>query len=89
MSFQIHTDTCTDVNIGMGIGILISEAIISKSAVDTQQALMKKRSSWNLTMCHTGNSESLMAMPTENEISNFPPHSFYVQPNSSHGVDIQ
>lgn len=42
MSFQIHTDTYTDVNIGMGIGILISEAIISKSAVDTSASFDEK-----------------------------------------------
>ena len=34
MSFYIHTDACTDINVGMGIGISIPEAMISKSTID-------------------------------------------------------
>lgn len=34
MSFYIHTDAYTDVNVGMGIGILIPEAMISESIID-------------------------------------------------------
>ena len=45
MSFQIHTDTYTDVNVGMGIGILISEAMISKLIIDKLASFDKKRSS--------------------------------------------
>ena len=33
-SFYIHTDAYTDVNVGMGIGILILEAMISKSTIE-------------------------------------------------------
>jgi hypothetical protein len=33
-SFYIHTDAYTDVNVGMGIGILIPEAMILKSTID-------------------------------------------------------
>jgi hypothetical protein len=32
--FYIHTDAYTDVNVGMGIGIWIPEAMISKSTID-------------------------------------------------------
>jgi hypothetical protein len=34
VSFYIHTDAYTDVNVGMGIGILIPEAMISKSTIE-------------------------------------------------------
>jgi hypothetical protein len=34
VSFYIHTDAYTDVNVGMGIGIVIPEAMISKSTSD-------------------------------------------------------
>ena len=34
MSFYIHTDAYIDVHVGMGIGILIPEAMISKPTID-------------------------------------------------------
>jgi hypothetical protein len=34
VSFYLHADAYTDVNVGMGIGILIPEAMISKSTID-------------------------------------------------------
>ena len=34
MSFYIHTDVYTYVNVRMGIGILIPEAMISKATID-------------------------------------------------------
>jgi hypothetical protein len=34
VSFYIHTDACTDVHVGMGIGILIPGAMISKSTIE-------------------------------------------------------
>jgi hypothetical protein len=46
--FYIHTDACTDVYVGMGIGILILEAMISKltieklASVDDKVAPIKK-----------------------------------------------
>ena len=34
MSFYIQTDAYTDVNVGLGIGILIPAAMISKSTIE-------------------------------------------------------
>jgi hypothetical protein len=42
VAFYIHTDACTDVNIGMGVGILIPEAIISKSSIDILASVDEK-----------------------------------------------
>jgi hypothetical protein len=33
VSFYLHTDAYTDVNVGMGVGIFIAEGMISKSTI--------------------------------------------------------
>ncbi len=42
MSLYIHTDAYTDVNVGMGIGRLIPEAMISKSTIDKLASVDEK-----------------------------------------------
>ena len=45
----MHTDTCTDQNLGVGIGILIPQAVISKLAIDKSRRnpTVKRTSSMN------------------------------------------
>jgi hypothetical protein len=42
VSFYIHADACTDVNVGMGIGILIPEAMIWKSTINKLASVDEK-----------------------------------------------